>query len=93
MTRASAAGAEQGTDLELEGVAVRCAAKVAIPDGPVVHVPLREGSGGGEALAVGQRGAPAFWGAVGWRGNQNHLAWTERAGLLNEGLRFKTGLL
>lgn len=78
MTQASADDAEHGTDPELEGVAVRSAAKVAIPDGPVVHVPLSEGSGGGEALVVGQRGAPAFWGAVGWHGNQHHLTWTER---------------
>lgn len=76
----SADDAGNGTDLELEGVTVRSAAKVAIPDRPVVHVPLSEGGGSGEALAVGQRGAPAFWGAVSRHGNQHHLTWTQRAG-------------
>lgn len=70
--------ADHRTDLEPEGVAVRFAAKVAIPDGPVVHVPLSEGSSGGEALVVGQRGVPALRGAVGWHGNEHHLTWTER---------------
>lgn len=79
LAQASAGDADHGTDLELEGVAVRSAAKVAIPDGSVVHIPLSEGSGRGEALVVGQQGTPAFWGAVGWHGNQHHLTWTERA--------------
>lgn len=90
MTQASADDADQGTDLEPEGVAVRSAAKVAIPDGPVVHVPLSEGNGGGKALAVGQRGAPAFWGTVGWHGNQHHLPWTERMVCKNNDRHLKT---
>lgn len=66
-------------DLELEGVAVRPPAKVAVPDRPVVHVPLGEGRGGGEALVAAQLGAPpALGGAVGRHGEQHHLPWTER---------------
>lgn len=41
-----------GTDLELEGVAVRSPAKVAVPDSAIVDVPLSEGSCGCEALVI-----------------------------------------
>lgn len=65
------------TDLELEGVGVGPPAKVAVPHGAVVDVLLSEGSGGREASVVDQRGAPAFWRAVGGHGHQHHLTWTE----------------
>lgn len=65
------------TDLELEGVGVRPPAKVAVPHSAVVDVLLSEGSRGCEASVVDQRGAPAFWRAVGGHGHQHHLTWTE----------------
>lgn len=71
-------GLRISTDLELEGVAGGPPAKVSVPNGAVVDVLLSEGSCGGEASVVGQRGAPAFDRAVGRHGHQHHLAWMEK---------------